>query len=355
MVVLRDPGEAYLLRHTGGGDAISWVEQIDPESLEVVDRSPDLAGGPTWPGGMAVHAQRVALRRVRQPRAPARARHDPDRVALAPPRPSLQQLRGAARRSSRDEGLRRHASRWNRAVAGTGRAARRSSPSGSRSSPGSRSPNGRSRDSRRTATTSTSSVTRRCSASGGTATTSRSTTGSSRAYRTIDGQTYGWDAVIDAGAAWFLDNGAGSERYAGTFRGQGISTAPLHLVRVDLATGAVDAHRDLRAPERRGRQPAGGGPGAPDRRRLRQRQRRARRVLHRRRTARSHPAGPGSRTTRATWCASRTPASSSPGTTTGSAWPTRWWSSTSRPAPSSPGRTREPGAVGRLPVRRVRP
>ena len=59
-------------------------------------------------------------------------------------------------------------------------------------------------------------------------------------YRTQPGQTYGWDAVIALGAAWFLDNGAGSERYAGTFRGQGISPAPLHLVRVDLATGAVD-------------------------------------------------------------------------------------------------------------------
>ena len=49
-------------------------------------------------------------------------------------------------------------------------------------------------------------------------------------YRIHDGQTYGWDAVIALGAAWFLDNGLGSERYAGTFRGQGISTAPLHLV-----------------------------------------------------------------------------------------------------------------------------
>lgn len=29
MVVLRDPGEVYLLCHTGGDDAISWVEQID--------------------------------------------------------------------------------------------------------------------------------------------------------------------------------------------------------------------------------------------------------------------------------------------------------------------------------------
>src|SRR5204863_7848105 len=37
----------------------------------------------------------------------------------------------------------------------------------------------------------------------------------------------------------FLDNGDGSENYTGTLRGNGISTAPLHLVRVDLATGAV--------------------------------------------------------------------------------------------------------------------
>ncbi len=58
-------------------------------------------------------------------------------------------------------------------------------------------------------------------------------------YRTIEGQTYGWDAVLALGAAWFLDNGEGSERYAGTFRGQGISAAPLHLVRVDLDTAAV--------------------------------------------------------------------------------------------------------------------
>ena len=46
-------------------------------------------------------------------------------------------------------------------------------------------------------------------------------------YRTLPGQTYGWDVVLALGAAWFLDNGAGSERYIGTFRGQGISAAPL--------------------------------------------------------------------------------------------------------------------------------
>ena len=56
MVVLRDPGEVYLLRHTGGTDAISWVERIDPITLAVLERSPDLPGGPTWPGGLAAHA-----------------------------------------------------------------------------------------------------------------------------------------------------------------------------------------------------------------------------------------------------------------------------------------------------------
>lgn len=56
MVVLRDPGEVYLLRHTGGPDAISWVERIHPETLEIVERSPDLPGGKTWPGGIAAHS-----------------------------------------------------------------------------------------------------------------------------------------------------------------------------------------------------------------------------------------------------------------------------------------------------------
>jgi len=58
-------------------------------------------------------------------------------------------------------------------------------------------------------------------------------------YRTMDGQTYGWDSVIADGAAWFLDDGEGSERFTGTLRGLGLSSAPLHLVRVALASGDV--------------------------------------------------------------------------------------------------------------------
>ena len=58
-------------------------------------------------------------------------------------------------------------------------------------------------------------------------------------YRTIHGQSYGWDAVIALGAAWFLDNGEGSQNYIGTFRGVGANESPLHLVRVDLDTAVV--------------------------------------------------------------------------------------------------------------------
>jgi hypothetical protein len=58
-------------------------------------------------------------------------------------------------------------------------------------------------------------------------------------YRTLEGQSYGWDAVIALGAAWFLDNGEGSQNYIGTFRGVGANQAPLHLVRVDLDTAEV--------------------------------------------------------------------------------------------------------------------
>ncbi|HYF47358.1 MAG TPA: hypothetical protein VD926_14185, partial [Acidimicrobiales bacterium] len=55
MPVVREPGELFLLRHTIGDDTVGWVERIDPESLETVARSVDLAAGPFWPGGLAAH------------------------------------------------------------------------------------------------------------------------------------------------------------------------------------------------------------------------------------------------------------------------------------------------------------
>ncbi|KRO42048.1 MAG: hypothetical protein ABR58_02795 [Acidimicrobium sp. BACL19 MAG-120924-bin39] len=61
-------------------------------------------------------------------------------------------------------------------------------------------------------------------------------------YRQLQGQTYGWDVVIADTDAWFLDNGESTHKFAGTLRGVGTATAPLHLVRVNLASGRVSLH-----------------------------------------------------------------------------------------------------------------
>jgi hypothetical protein len=61
MTVLGAPGEVYLMHHSAlraqiGLPTTSCVEKIDPISLMTLACSPRLAGGPMWPGGMAVHA-----------------------------------------------------------------------------------------------------------------------------------------------------------------------------------------------------------------------------------------------------------------------------------------------------------
>lgn len=57
MVVLRAPGEVYLQGSTGfGPDAAAFVERVDPATLAPLARSPDLdAGGVWWPGGVVAH------------------------------------------------------------------------------------------------------------------------------------------------------------------------------------------------------------------------------------------------------------------------------------------------------------
>jgi hypothetical protein len=61
MLVLRDPGELFALRHTIGPRPLvdpsgCWVERLDPLTLAPLRRSPELLGGPFWPGGLAAHA-----------------------------------------------------------------------------------------------------------------------------------------------------------------------------------------------------------------------------------------------------------------------------------------------------------
>jgi hypothetical protein len=240
MVVGGAGGELYLLRHTPGEPATALVERIDPVTLEPLASSPELAAGPVWPGGLGVHPdgalhvvfgehahrlgadlQVVASRRLPRARpynsfvllgdghlvtkdfagsrpahpVPAEAREPSELVVLDPvtlevvdalvlPEPSIARLSADGDRIVVVGDTCVLVVAW---------------------------------DGRRLALERDRTV----------------------RYRTLDGQGYGWDCVLVDGAAWFLDDGEGSERFAGTFRGLGASTAPLHLVRVDLATGEV--------------------------------------------------------------------------------------------------------------------
>lgn len=239
MVVLRDPGEVYLLCHTAGDDAVSWVERFDPSTLDVLARSADLPGGRTWPGGLAVHANGdlyVAFGRhvhrlapdlsVRTSRQMPRDRPynsfvvlpdghlvtkdfagvTPLPPALDPATPSQlvvlepDHLEIVATAEVPEPSVARLSADGDDVyVVGSHRLFRFRWGSGSLV-----------RDA-----------------------------GLDALYRTLEGQTYGWDAVIAGGAAWFLDDGAGSEQYAGSFVGVGANPCPLHLVRVDLTTAEV--------------------------------------------------------------------------------------------------------------------
>jgi hypothetical protein len=239
MVVLREPGEVFLLCHTGGSDAISWVEQIDPHTLAPIRRSPDLPGGPVWPGGLAAHANgslyvvfgRHAHRLSAGLEVQASARLPRDRpynsfVILPDGNLATKDFGGA--RPGHPDGDSVGASELLVLSADDLRVVAASAlPEPSIA---------------------------RLSADGAEVYVVGDTTlqrvrwdGAALqldehfrpVYRTLDGQTFGWDAVIDGGAAWFLDNGKGSERFNGSLRGLGVSAAPLHLVRVGLEHGDV--------------------------------------------------------------------------------------------------------------------
>lgn len=238
-MVVSDAERTFLLRHTFGDDAVSFVEQLDDQTLEPLHRSPDLPGGPTWPGGMAVapdgsvhvvfgnHAHRldadlqprasIELPRQRpynsfvvlddgalvtkdfggsrpgQPLAPGDREPcellvlDPDTLqvaaSLALPEPSIARLTadGDTVYVVGDTSLLR--------VEWDGRTLHHDDDFRVR-------------------------------------------------YLQTEGQGFGWDCVLAAGSAWFLDDGDGSEDFAGTLRGAGRASAPLSLHRVSLASGS---------------------------------------------------------------------------------------------------------------------
>lgn len=242
MVVLRDPGEVFLLTHTAGPAAVARVERIDAVTLEPRAASPDLPGGPAWPGGIAVHgdgalhvvfgnhAHRLDphLRVEAAVELPRRAPYNSfvtlpdghlvtkdfggplpgaDPEAHAPPPAELCVLDpvtlAIVDRCALPEASVARLSADGATVYAVGVTSLwRVHWDGSRL---------------------------------------RIDPDFAPRYRTRPGQTWGWDAVLALGAAWFLDDGAGAERYDGALTGRGVSTAPLQLVRVDLASGAVTA------------------------------------------------------------------------------------------------------------------
>ena len=238
MVVLASPEEVFVLCHTGGDDAVSWVEQVHPQSLEPIATSEKLAGGRAWPGGIAVHpngdlyvvfgnhAHRLNRRlevvascelpRLRPYNSfvllpdgnvvtkdfsgsrPGNELTEPfdatELVVLEPEElgvvASLQLPEASIARLSADDN--------DVYVVGTS-ALWRARWNGS----------------------------------------SLTLDDFSAKYRLMEGQTYGWDTVIADGCAWFLDNGESTHKFSGTLRGVGTATAPLHLVRVWLDSGRV--------------------------------------------------------------------------------------------------------------------
>jgi hypothetical protein len=238
MVVVASPDEVFVLCHTGGDDAVSWVEKVHPETLETLATSERLAGGPAWPGGIAVHpngdlyvvfgnhAHRLS-RSLSVVASRTLPRHRPYNSFVLLPSGHLVTKDFSGSRPGH-EAVEPFAPTELVVLEPTelNIVARLELPEASIA---------------------------RLSAHGddiyvvGTTALWRvhwdgeslHSDGWHAVYRQLEGQTFGWDVVITDGDAWFLDNGESTHKFAGTLRGVGTATAPLHLVRVDLATGRV--------------------------------------------------------------------------------------------------------------------
>ena len=239
MPIVGPHDELFLQRVMPGLDSVAWVEKIDPLTLEPLAQSEQLAGGPMWPGGMAAHANgslyvvfgnhahrlstdlsviaSLELPRVRPynsfvilptghiatkdfsgplPGQPNGAPMDNTELLILDP----EDLHIVARLELAEPSIARLSADGNNIYVVGDHTLIRVMWNGQ----------------------------------------SLSVDESFNArYRTIDGQTFGWDTVITDDDAWFLDNGEGTQLFTGSFRGVGISTAPLHLVRVNKQTGHV--------------------------------------------------------------------------------------------------------------------
>lgn len=229
MVVLRDPGEVYVLRHTLGRRPLedpvtAWVERIDPLTLAPILRSPDLPSGPFWPGGLAAHRngslhvvsgnhchrlsaelEVLASRRLPGPRPynsfvvlddGTLVMKDFDRELLVPARLVVLDPETLERRCQDvplgEPAIARLSAAGDELYVVGARSARRLRWDGTRL---------------------------------------ELDRGWSAPYL-AEGNSYGWDPVIAGGQLWFMDNGA--HEFVTTMRGAGVAPAPMHLIRISL-------------------------------------------------------------------------------------------------------------------------
>lgn len=241
MVVVASPDDVFVLCHTGGDGAVSWVERVHPETLETLATSEHLAGGPAWPGGTAVHpngdiyvvfgnhAHRLnrSLQVVASRELP-RIRPYNSFVVLPDGHLVTKDFGGSRPGNEMEEPF---APTQLVVLEPTGLniVATLDLPEASIAR--------LSANENDVYVVGTSSLWRvRWDGE------SLHSDGWRAEYRQLQGQTYGWDVVIADTDAWFLDNGESTHKFAGTLRGVGTATAPLHLVRVNLASGRVSLH-----------------------------------------------------------------------------------------------------------------
>jgi hypothetical protein len=233
-------GDLLLLRHTPGEPSSALVERCDPKSLEPLATSPELPAGPVWPGGLGAtddggaivvfgdHAHRLdaELRPIASQRLP-RERPYNSFVVLADGHLATKDFAGSTPSRAVPAGDREPSELVvldpvslevvDRLVLPEPSIARLSADGNDVYVVGDTSLLVVAWDGQRLALEADRTI----------------------RYRSQDGQGYGWDCVLAGGCAWFLDDGEGTEAYAGTLRGKGVATAPLHLVRCDLVTGEL--------------------------------------------------------------------------------------------------------------------
>lgn len=235
MAVLRDPGEVFVLTHTvpltAGPDGVTAVvERIDPQSLEPRVASPVLPGGPFWPGGLLAHADGSLYatfgrwcHRLSADCEVLAARELPvDRpynslVALDDGVLCMKDFVADGSAASRLVALAPgDLEVLDELVLPEGSIARLSAVGTTVVVVGDHTVVRVAWDGRRL----------------------RLDERWGHRYRTRPGQSFGWDAVLDADSVWFLDDGEGTEGFAGSFRGVGRAEVPLRLWRVPWAGGS---------------------------------------------------------------------------------------------------------------------